>query len=1097
MNLIKNLLLAAALTLGICTATATPVKVTMNVTSPTMSLSHKGETTPLSIDAPSGTIYNFDVAPGAYTLTAYGTNGTTINGTIDLIVQEGGANEFNVLTCTTYVSNKNADGTTWTVANGDMSLDVKVNSREGVNRNVQYGDSETAGRNTFLAFNGDSYQVFFYPLETHAAEGFGYLFKTGTLTAGISVYGSIPTAIEYTVSTPTDAIMQLGFKSVHYVDFQQIKPVKTAANGATTEYTYRLNTGQQYNYRTMRQGGLTLAGVFTANADVAKQAVLNFTPADYASHNPKEINHSSTANDGYETGDIFVNINEKGYKRMAVGEKFDAHAMRNWEITNSITGNYFIEPDFHYTVLDLEGHPSQDVLKVEAEPGSSWATITALQPGTAIVLVTYDAIQTNDWNGNTKGGFVGGEFWGAIWPENTAAYVISVGEADANVTPQFLINKDRNDSVYKISGENVDAELDVFYYVDSEPGYYYTFTANGANSVTVAYPTIGEHMATYTGFSANGITRNADGSYTVLLKQGRQIVRMTDSNGNSTYQVLTAKPCKREIVNMTRPGAKLFLPGEQIKVKYSGLQHPANKLAGIHNFTAAVCHNEDMSQSPNQYTFANDPDAQAIEFTIPSQASSTFNISEGSIFVTYFGDPLGNHRLVGRTSGRSANFTAVMQNAYMGQLPSATINVSDKPYYDIVVKSNIADAHITLKYNGTVITPNSETGLYSGSFGSYSVEAYKDGYRQFRGNYSIAEDAVGTQEFTITLEDLNGAWDGKTTTEPTLNSENAYIITNGAELAWFANNVNTGGANQNAILSNDIHLGNFTWKPIGTNTKPFTGNFDGAGHEIAGLYINTTSAYQGLFGYAKGTTTTRARISGITLRGSMTGGNSTGGILGYSHNYVDIDRCANYANIESTSTMAKHGAAGIIGTMYYATAAITNCYNAGSIKCSTNHGGIVGYLPANVSSIANVYNIGEIIGDTKANACFGNATATLKCTSAYAVEHASSNTLGYQLVTEEQMASGEIAYILGEAFGQKIHTDNHPVLGGAKVFYNPDTNEYYNEPTTGLTNTSAEKTVAIDYYNLSGKRSNHPWNGLNIVRYSDGSTRKLMYQSSH
>lgn len=673
MKMNKICLFAVALTLGICSVEAAPVKVTMNTTSPTMSLCLKGESTPISIADPTKMIYDFDAAPGTYTLTAYGTDGTTVNGTIDLVVNDG-KNEVSVLTCTAYVTNRNADNSAWSVANGDITLDVKVNSREGLNRNVQYGNSTTVGRNTFLAFKGDSYQAFFYPSEKHEAEGFGYLFKTGTLTSGSTVSGAVPMAVEFTVSAPSDAIMQLGIKTVHFVDFLQQKPVKTVANGDITEYTYRLNVSQKYNYRTMRKGGLTLAGLFSINSDASKNPVINFTETDYTSHSPKEINHSTAANNGYETGDIFVNINEKGYKRMVVGEKFDAHAMRTWQITNNTIDNYFIEPDFHYTILDLEGKPSQDVLKIETEPGSAWATVTAQKQGTAIVLVTYDAIQTNNWYLSEKQGFEGGDFWGAIWPENTAVYVISVGEAESSVTPEFHINKDWNDPMFKKSGDNVDAELDVFYYLDSEPGCNYTFTADGANSVTVAYPTIGENMATYSGFTADGITKNENGTYIVLLKLGRQIIRLTDHNGNSTYQVLTAKPCKREITNITNPGAEIFLPGETIKIQYSGLRHPANKLAGIHNFSAAICHNDEIWE-PGQYAFGNDPEGQSIELEIPSKATTTFDISEGSFYLSFFGDPLGNHRLIGRTSGRSANFTAVMQNSYMGYLPGATINL--------------------------------------------------------------------------------------------------------------------------------------------------------------------------------------------------------------------------------------------------------------------------------------------------------------------------------------------------------------------------------------------------------------------------------------
>lgn len=32
------------------------------------------------------------------------------------------------------------------------------------------------------------------------------------------------------------------------------------------------------------------------------------------------------------------------------------------------------------------------------------------------------------------------------------------------------------------------------------------------------------------------------------------------------------------------------------------------------------------------------------------------------------------------------------------------------------------------------------------------------------------------------------------------------------------------------------------------------------------------------------------------------------------------------------------------------------------------------------------------------------------------------------------------------------------------------------------------------YYNLQGARSDEPWDGMNIVVYSDGSRRKVMYK---
>ena len=35
---------------------------------------------------------------------------------------------------------------------------------------------------------------------------------------------------------------------------------------------------------------------------------------------------------------------------------------------------------------------------------------------------------------------MGGEYWGAIWPENTAAYVVTVGDAETAMKPNMFIS---------------------------------------------------------------------------------------------------------------------------------------------------------------------------------------------------------------------------------------------------------------------------------------------------------------------------------------------------------------------------------------------------------------------------------------------------------------------------------------------------------------------------------------------------------------------------------------------------------------------------------------------------------------------------------
>ena len=77
---------------------------------------------------------------------------------------------------------------------------------------------------------------------------------------------------------------------------------------------------------------------------------------------------------------------------------------------------------------------------------------------------------------------------------------------------------------------------------------------------------------------------------------------------------------------------------------------------------------------------------------------------------------------------------------------------------------------------------------------------------------------------------------------------------------------------------------------------------------------------------------------------------------------------------------------------------------------------------------------------------------------------------GQTTVTEEQMASGEIAYLLGEAFGQEIGKDTHPVIGGLKVLYNETENRYYNEENVPDGINSITTQTSDIWYNMHGIR---------------------------
>ena len=97
-------------------------------------------------------------------------------------------------------------------------------------------------------------------------------------------------------------------------------------------------------------------------------------------------------------------------------------------------------------------------------------------------------------------------------------------------------------------------------------------------------------------------------------------------------------------------------------------------------------------------------------------------------------------------------------------------------------------------------------------------------------------------------------WDGS---KKEVTPENGvYKISNGAELAWFADFVNKGNTTENAELTGDIILNleneyETEWTAIGNKKNPYAGTFDGKGYTVKGLYNKSGSDQNtgGLFGY--------------------------------------------------------------------------------------------------------------------------------------------------------------------------------------------------------------------------------------------------------
>ena len=173
--------------------------------------------------------------------------------------------------------------------------------------------------------------------------------------------------------------------------------------------------------------------------------------------------------------------------------------------------------------------------------------------------------------------------------------------------------------------------------------------------------------------------------------------------------------------------------------------------------------------------------------------------------------------------------------------------------------------------------------------------------------------------------------------------DDPYLIFNENQLAQVSNFLNQEGVVFK--LMKDIDLTNWIadnnprqgWIPIGVESSPFKGIFEGNNHKIKGLMINRNSTnYVGFFGFVSGAT-----IENLTIEGStIVGATNVGGFVGKITGSV-IANC----NIKLTGSDGIKGSSFVgsfAGSSYNTNYSVFNAL--ASVSSSDNTGGYIGYV---------------------------------------------------------------------------------------------------------------------------------------------------------
>jgi hypothetical protein len=202
-----------------------------------------------------------------------------------------------------------------------------------------------------------------------------------------------------------------------------------------------------------------------------------------------------------------------------------------------------------------------------------------------------------------------------------------------------------------------------------------------------------------------------------------------------------------------------------------------------------------------------------------------------------------------------------------------------------------------------------------------------------------------------------------------------YQIHNWTELNSIRNDLSANYKLVANLSSSDSDYSTFNsgsgWNPIGNDTNPFTGTFNGNGNTISYLYIyRPFTNYIGLFGY----TSSSSSIYNVSLvQSDINGYWSAGGIVGW--NEGNISSSYSTGKIQGTFTIG-----GLVGQNY---GTINNTYSTVNATGSAYFGGLVGY---NDGDILNSYSIGFVSateGSSYAGGLIGSKGASSVITNAY------------------------------------------------------------------------------------------------------------------
>ena len=325
--------------------------------------------------------------------------------------------------------------------------------------------------------------------------------------------------------------------------------------------------------------------------------------------------------------------------------------------------------------------------------------------------------------------------------------------------------------------------------------------------------------------------------------------------------------------------------------------------------------------------------------------------------------------------------TSGAQQYFYGWASQAEITTGTSCFhaYGTIAKTNVLAGKVVVENKGMVIVSAAVEGASVEKNGGIVLAASG---ADLKGNVTLSTDAE--------------------------KAANALEISTAAELASFRDRVNAGMTYEGLTVKLTANIDLSTqgnWNPIGNRyalnnkgkpvdttkndenkayRKAFMGTFDGQGHTISGLFINSnaenykapkaasedgnknTSSYAALFGYVD-----NATVKNFTINGTVWG-TDVAGVIGILGDKCTVDSVV--SNVEVAGKAGTNGeellrgkVGGIVNMTKGDGSTITNCTNNGMISNGLNQegngdyaGGIIALIQNKKITIENCKNAGDV-----------------------------------------------------------------------------------------------------------------------------------------